>query len=309
MKSDEAMSSRVLSLLRDRIKLFYLLTLAPFPLIFYYNPLSVITPVYGFLLLLLKNRILLQFKETNMVQRILGLLVVAGSFFVYYLRVLVYPVETFYTVANYAVYLLGLFLIFFELSALKEALAPLFLILAAPASALMAASLKPFLSPFANDFAHIIVNVLRALGVDANVYSYNIPVIRFLSPSGRMISGAFVYECMGVYSTLVFSIILVVILLEDPSGLKTKLAYSMVGLIGILALNILRVTMIFVADYFYGAEVGGTVHYIIGYALFTTWLACFLYIYSKRQTLYRKIKSFWKRLFQTRERMEVCTRT
>ena len=308
MKSDEARSSRVLFLLRNRIKLFYLLALAPFPLIFYYNPLSVIIPVYGFLLLLLKNRKLLQFKETNMVQRILGLLVVAGSFFIYYLRVLVYPVESFYTVANYAVYLLGLFLIFFEFSALKEALAPLFLIVAAPASALLAASLKPFLSPFANDFAHIIVNVLRALGVDANVYSYNIPVIRFLSPSGRMISGAFVYECMGVYSALVFSIILVVILLEDPSGLKTKLAYSIVGLIGILALNILRITMIFVADYFYGAEVGGTVHYIIGYALFTTWLACFLYIYSKRQTLYRKIKSFWKRLFQTRERMEDCTR-
>ena len=309
MKSDEAISSRVLSLLKNRVKLFYLLTLAPFPLIFYYNPLSAITPFYSFLLLLLKSKKLRQFRGTNVVQRILGLLAVVGSFFVYYLVVLVYPVESFYTVANYAVYLLGLFLLFFELSALKEAIAPLSLVLAAPASALIAASLKPFLSPFADDFAHIIVNILRALGVDANVYLYNIPVIRFLSPSGRMISGAFVYECMGVYSTLVFSIILVVILLEDPSGLKTKLAYSMVGLLGVLALNIVRVTMIFLVDYFYGAEVGGTVHYIVGYALFTTWLACFLYIYAKRQTIHGKIKSFWKQLFQTRERTEDCACT
>ncbi|MFX1475316.1 MAG: exosortase/archaeosortase family protein [Promethearchaeota archaeon] len=297
MRLNEARSSRVLSLLKNRIKLFYLLALAPFPLVFYYTPLSIITPFYGFLLLLLKSKKLLQFEETNTVQKSLGLLVVVGSFFVYYLRALVYPAESFYTVANYAVYLLGLFLIFFEFSALKEAVAPLILIVAAPASALIAASLKPFLSPFADGFAHIIVHILRALGLDANVYLYNVPVIRFLSSSGRMISGAFVYECMGVYSALVFSIILAVILLEDPSGSKTKLAYSIVGFIGIFAFNILRVVIIFVADYLYGTEVGATVHYIIGYALFTAWLACFFYIYSKRQTLYRRIQSFWKRLF------------
>lgn len=303
MRLNEARSSRVPSLLRSRIKLFYLLALAPLPLVFYYTPLTIITPFYGFLLLLLKSKKLRQFEETNTVQKFLGLLVVVGSFFVYYLRVLVYPVESFYTVANYAVYLLGLFLVFFEFSALREAVAPLVLVVAAPASALIAVSLKPFLSPFANGFAQIIVNILRALGLDANVYLYNVPVIRFLSSSGRMISGAFVYECMGVYSALVFSIILVVILLEDPSGSKTKLAYSIVGLTGIFALNLLRVVIIFVADYLYGAEVGATVHYTIGYALFTAWLACFLYIYSKRQTLHGKIKSFWKRLFQTRGRM------
>ncbi len=93
---------------------------------------------------------------------------------------------------------------------------------------------------------------------------------------------------MGIYSVLVFSIILVVILLEEPSSFRVKLAYSIVGLSGTLALNILRVIVIFLADYFYGAEVGSTIHYIIGYALFSTWLAGFFYIYAKRHTLSTK---------------------
>jgi len=48
-------------------------------------------------------------------------------------------------------------------------------------------------------------------------------------------------------------------------------------------------------DYFYGAEVGASVHYVIGYALFSAWLACFFYIYSKRQTPHAKIVSLRKK--------------
>jgi exosortase/archaeosortase family protein len=51
---------------------------------------------------------------------------------------------------------------------------------------------------------------------------------------------------------------------------------------GVLALNVLRVLIIFIADYFYGAEVGGQIHYVIGYAIFITWLTIFLYLYSKK---------------------------
>jgi len=95
---------------------------------------------------------------------------------------------------------------------------------------------------------------------------------------------------------LVFSIILVVILFEDPSTLKVKVAYSVAGVFGTFALNILRVTVIFLTDYFYGAEVGGFVHYVIGYILFAVWLVFFLYAYSKRKTVQAKIASFWQRI-------------
>ena len=297
MKSDRTRLPSLLSLLGIRINLFYILAFAPILLIFYYSPFSVIVPFYGFLLLFLKYQKLPDVKGANSIQKILGSIVVVGSFLAYYGVVSVYPRAAFYTAANYVVYLLGLFLLFFEFSALKEAFAPLFLIVAATSSTLIAAWLKPFLSPFANDFAHIIVNILRVVGIDANIYYLgNTAIVNFPSLSGKMVSGAFVYECIGVYSALVFSILLVVILFEDPGGLKVKLAYAIVGLLGTFAINILRVTIIFLADYFYGAEVGATIHYIIGYALFSAWLACFFYIYSKRQTLHAKIASLRKKM-------------
>jgi len=297
MKLNKTKLLSVLSLRRNRANLFYIFVFAPLLLVFYYSPLSVIIPFYGFLILFLKYQKLLDVKEANSIQKILGSIVAVGSFFVYYGVVLVYPNASFYSVANYAVYLLGLFLIFFEFSALKEAFSPLFLIVATPSSTFIAAWLKPFLSPFVNDFANIIVIILRTLGVDVNIsYFSNISILTIPSLPGKVVQMAFVYECIGVYSALVFSIILIVILFEDPSSLKVKLVYSIVGLLGTFASNILRVTTIFLADYFYGAEVGATVHYMIGYALFSTWLASFFYIYSKRQTFHAKITSFWKRI-------------
>lgn len=297
MKLNKTRLLSVLSLRGNRANQFYILAFIPLLLILYYSPLSVIIPFYGLLLLVLKYQKLLDVKEANSIQKILGSIVAVSSFFVYYGIVLVFSRASFYSATNYAVYLLGLFLIFFKFSALKEAFSPLFLIVAATSSTFIAAWLKPFLSPFANDFANIIVIILRTLGVDANIsYFSNMSILNFLSLSGKVVRGAFVYECMGVYSALVFSIILVVILFEDPGRLKVKLAYSIVGLLGTFALNILRVTIIFLADYFYGAEVGATVHYVIGYALFSAWLVCFFYIYSKRQTFHAKIASFWTRI-------------
>ena len=287
----------VLSLRGNRANQFYVFAFAPLLLVFFYNPFSVIIPFYGFLILILKYQKLLGFNEANSIQKILGSILVIGSFFVYYVVTLVYPEAAFYTAANYAVYLFGLFLIFFDFSALKEAFSPLFLIVAATSSSFIAKWLKPFLSPYANDIAYVILSILRVLGIDAHIqYSHNTPIFAIPSLSGKMIYGAFVYECLGSYSALVFSIILVVILFEDPGRLKVKLAYAIVGLLGTFALNVLRVTTILLTDYFYGAEVGASVHYVIGYALFSTWLACFFYIYSKRQTFHAKITSLWKRI-------------
>jgi len=296
MKQSKMQLASLFSLFGNKVNVFFVLAFAPLLIIFYYTPFSVIIPFYGFLLFLIKHQKLLDLKEANSIQKILGLIVAVGSFFVYYVLVLVFPGVAFYGGANYVVYLLGLFLIFFEFSALKEVFAPLFLIVAATSSSFISVRLKPFLSPFANDFANIIVGVLRMLGVNAYIYYVsNTPIVAFSSLSGKVVSGAFVYECIGVYSALVFSIILIVILFEDPSGLKVKLAYSIAGFLGTFALNIVRVTIIFLVDYFYGAEVGASVHYIIGYALFSIWLACFFYIYSKRQTLHAKLTSFWRK--------------
>ena len=297
MKLDKIKLPSVSSLRGNRVNLFYVFAFAPLLLILYRNPFNVIIPFYSFLILILKNEKLLGFKEASFIQKILGSILVIGSFFVYYVVTLIFPGAAFYTSANYTVYLFGLFLIFFNFSALKEAFSPLFLIVAATSSSFIVKWLKPFLSPYANDIAYIVVNILRVLGVDANIsYFSNTSIIAFRSLSGKMIHGAFVYECLGAYSALVFSIILVVILFEDPGRLKVKLAYAIVGLLGTFALNIFRVTVILLVDYFYGAEVGGTVHYIIGYALFSAWLGIFFYMFSKRRVISKKFQLIWQKL-------------
>jgi len=285
------------SVVGNKLNLFLILALAPLALIFYFNPLSAVIPFYGFLLLLIKGQKLLNFKEAKTIQKILGLSILVGSFFAYFIVAQVYSEVAFYTSANYVAYILGLFLIFFDSRALREAISPLFLITAATSSALISQISKPFLSPYANDMGHIVASILRLLGINASVQSRSgTPIISFPSSSGTIVSGAFVYECMGVSSALVFSIILVVILLEDPSSLKVKTAASIVGLIGTFILNLARVTIIFVTDYFYGVEVGATIHYVIGYALFSIWLVVFLYAYSKRQTLHAVFMSISRRI-------------
>jgi len=278
-----------------KINMFYILAFVPLLFVAYFSPFSVIIPFYGFLLLLLKSQRLGSLEKGSFVQRVLGLVIIVGSFFAYYGVVLVYHGAAFYTAANYVVYLLGLLLVFFRFSVLKEAFTSFFLIMAATSSTFISVWLKPFFSPYTDEFAYIIANILKAFRLNVSLYYLSeIPILSLVSLQGKIITAAFVYECIGVYSALVFSIILVVVLLEDPSSLKVQLLWSIVGVLGTFALNILRVTIILLADYFYGAEVGATVHYVIGYILFSIWLVFFLFAYSKRRILQLKFQSLWR---------------
>jgi len=293
MKQDSLLLPRIHSYLKNKVNLLYILAFVPLVIIFFYSPMSVIIPVYGFILLYFKNQKLHIFKSADFIQEIVGLVFIISSFFVYCVLGRVFPDMGFYGGANYFVYLFGLFLVFFELSALKEAFAPLFLIAAAISTSQIELFLKPYLAPYSNDFAHLIAGILNTLGIHASISpSSDLAILSFHSIQG--ITGAFVYECIGVYSALTFSIILVVVLFEDQGDLKAKLPFAVVGVLGTFILNIGRVTGIFVTDYFYGAEVGGKVHYVIGYILFSAWIVCFLYLYSKRQTVSAKIQSFWQ---------------
>lgn len=281
---------------QNKVRIFLILAFIPLPLLFYYNPLGAIILTYSYLLLLIKQQKLTTFKQAKTWQQILGTATLLASILVYYAIIQFYPEPAFYGAANYALHILALFLIFFETRALKEAFTPLFLIAATTLSSYIAAGLKPYITPFADDIANIVANILRTLGFNANVIGRpELPVITIRSLSGRTVSGTFTYECIGISSALIFAIILVVVLMEDPSPIKTRIIYSVIGLTVTFALNILRVTVIFITDYFYGAEAGATIHYIIGYTLFTIWLVLFLYIYSKRQTIRNKITSIRKK--------------
>lgn len=277
----------ILSTFKERINAFYLLAFIPLLLLTYYHvkwPFALIIPIFGFILLLIKKQNLLFYHSAKPFQKALGLLIIIGSFFAYYLLVPFFPSASFYTAANYAIYLLGLCLTFFEARALKETFSSIFLIVAATSSSFISRWLEPHLSPHVtSQFAHLIEVILNAFGVKATVYSPDhFSIISFPTIQGGTITALFNWYCVGVSSVLIFSIILVILLIEEPGNLKSKITWSLVGISGVLALNVLRVLIILITDYFYGAEVGGQIHYIIGYAIFITWLTTFLYLYSKK---------------------------
>lgn len=276
-----------LSTFKERINQFYLLASIPLILFIYYHvqwPFSVIIPIYGLLLLIIKRQKFLLYRQAGGIPQALGLLMVLASFFVYYVLVLFLPSANFYTEANYTIFLLGLCLTFFESSALKDIVSPVFLIVAATSSSFVSEWLEPYLSPYVTaQFAYLIEGILNTLGITAIVYFHgNSPTISFPTMQGGQIMALFNWYCVGVSSLLIFSIILVILIIEEPCNLKSRMIWSTIGISGILILNVLRVAVILLADYFYGAEVGGTIHYGIGYTMFITWLTIFLYLFSKK---------------------------
>ena len=280
---------------KSRLNTFYVLAFAPILLIMYYHvkwPFPVVIPLYGFLLLLIKKHDLSLCHEAGSIQKLFGLIFVLSSFFVYYALVPFFPGMAFYGPANYVVYVFGLFLVFFSIHALREAFTPIFLIVAATSSSFMSEWLEPYFTPYIPRYVSLIANILRTLGIGVTTHGQRIVLYTLKGPLNLL----FVWACVGVASMLIFSIILVVTLLEESASLKTKLVWAFVGIIGTFVLNIVRLTIIFLTDYFYGFEVGGQVHYVIGYALFIAWLVIFFYMFSKRRVISEKFQLIWQKL-------------
>lgn len=288
------------SFVRDELNLFYVLAFFPLILMAYFQmewPFGVVIPIFGFILLTLKKPRLFLSHESGNIQKILGLLLILGSFFVYYALAPFFTSPTIYGSANYAVYIFGLFLVFFDIHSLKEAFTPLFLIVAATSTSSVSRWLEPYFTPYIPQFVSFIAAILRTLGIEATTQGSFI-VLHTVSGNLPM---NFIWGCVGVTSMLIFSVILVVVLFEESTSIPTKLLWGFFGILGTFIVNIVRVTIIFVADYFYGSEVGGKIHYTIGYTLFTTWLAIFFFLFSKRQAIHEKIQSVRKKLSQVAE--------
>lgn len=287
-------------LLKNKLNLFYLLAFAPLLLIQYFGYVArrdffaALIPLYGFLLLLFKQDKLSAFAEPNRVQRLLGLTLMLASFAVYYAVAIFYPAAQFFGVANYTTFILGLFLFFFEVSALKESFTTLFLIAAAIASPLAGKWIKPHLEPVVPFFVQAMGCTLTILGFPIEIATSN--ALRLQMPGGSALVLGIEAGCIGIDSFLTFAVIIVVIMMEDPSSLRTKLLWSVAGTIGTFIVNILRVSLIFVVIYYFGFENWGVIHSRIGYVLFIAWLALFFLILSKRQTILSKFQQFWRRV-------------
>ncbi len=206
---------------------------------------------------------------------------------------LFYPPAQFYGVANYCVYIVGLFLFFFQVSALKESFTTLFLIAAGVSSNFVGEWMEFYLEPFVPFFVQIMGFVLMVLGIPAKIVNPN--AFSLQMPGGKIMHLGVEAGCMGIYSFLTFAIVIVVVMMEYPSTLRTKLLWSVAGIIGTFFVNIIRVSLIFVVIYYFGYEGWGEIHTNIGYVLFIAWLAFFFLIFSKRRALLGGFQTFWRR--------------
>lgn len=286
------------SVFRDKVNIFYLLAFLPLLPIGYYryaffaNPLGVFIPLYCFLILLIKKDKLWEYVlRTNSFQRLFGIVIVSGSFFIYYLIVPFVSSVGFYGVANYTVYLFGLFLIFFKISALKQSFTAFFLIIASSLTGIAFRWIELQISPTVPYYVYLFSSLLDLLGVKHTMPN---PTTIYLFTSQGLLRVSFVAGCIGVYSLIIFSIVIVVTMVETSTTRRTKLFWSLIGLVGVFVLNIIRLLIVITFMYLYGWDFGQRVHEVIGYVLFLSWLGIFLFIFSKRQTILFKMRSIKK---------------
>lgn len=287
----------------NRSKSFYALAFIPLVLMSYFysregaSPYALAIPLYGFIILVIKRHKLFPRPEAGAIQKVFGLVVVLASFLVYFVVSPFFPNAGFYGFANYSLYIVGLFLVFFDVNTLKEAFSPLFLIVASLMGSFVSDLAKSYFTPYLPHFTSFIAGVLRAIGILAT-YSSSNPNVIVLYTSKGPIALMIIWGCIGFISIFIFSIILIVIMFEDPSSTKTKVIWSILGVLGTFFVNIFRIVTIFVGFYFYGYEYE-IVHLYIGYVLFILWSVIFLYLFSKRNVISQKIRmahaKIWRR--------------
>jgi len=288
------------SFLKNKLNLFYILALAPLPLIQYFGYttrgqlFAALIPFYGFLILLIKKDKLSLSTEARPMYQIMGLTLMLASFFVYYVVALFYPQAQFYGIANYTVYIVGLFLLFFQVSTLRESFTTVFLLVAVISSGFVGEWMEFYLLPLIPYFVQIMGFFLMVLGIPAEIVAPTLFAIRM--PTGKVLHLSVAPGCIGIYSFLTFAIIIVVTMMEDSNSLRTKLLWSVAGIIGTFLVNIIRVSLIFVVIYYFGFEDWGKIHTPIGYILFMVWLAIFFLIFSYRQTIKSKLQTIFRKL-------------
>jgi exosortase/archaeosortase family protein len=192
----------------------------------------------------------------------------------------------------YGLYIIGLFLVFFDLPALKESASAVFLVVVGGASFVMGEWLEFYMEPLVPQFVWIMVGVLGMLGIPVTDYGQRWILLN--APRGA-VPVSFEAGCIGIESFLVFAVLVVVTMLEESGSIRTKVLWTVLGVIGTFLVNILRVSMIAVVIYYFGYEQWGEIHSWIGYAMFLAWLGIFFAVFSKREAIAAKMRVFLQR--------------
>jgi len=145
------------------------------------------------------------------------------------------------------------------------------------------------MEPLVPYFVRVMVFVLMLLGIPATVHN---PYTIMLDTSRGPVPVLFEAGCIGIQSFLIFSVIIVVTMIEESASVRTKLLWSFAGVVGTFVVNIIRVSLIAAVIYYFGYENWGEIHAWIGYALFLLWLGFFFILFSKREAVRNKIRMF-----------------
>jgi exosortase/archaeosortase family protein len=276
------------------LNIFFILAFLPlipselYQMFFFGQTLGVIIPLYGLLILLIKRDQLSQYmQETNILQKALGVIIVLSSVFAHYAIAPFVPQAAFYGLANFTLHMIGLLLIFFRVSAFRQGLTFFFLMAASGLTGLTFRWIEAQMSPTVPYYVSLFSSLLTLFGISHTRPS---PTTILLNTPRESLPIAIEAGCIGIYSVIVFSMLIVVTMIETPARRRTKLLWSAVGLIGVFVLNIIRLFIVILAMNFYGWDFGQSVHQVIGYVLFLSWMAAFLLLFSKREEILRRLQ-------------------
>jgi exosortase/archaeosortase family protein len=282
------------SILQDRLNRFYILAFAPLIPLFIYrsivfrDPTGVLVPFYGFIILIIKKDKLSEYSaEPRSLQKALGLAAIVLSLFVYFIIVPFVPVAGIYGIVNYTIYLFGLVMFFFKLPAFKQTFAAFFLIVAMGITGLAYRWIERQITPTVPYYVTVFSLVLNLVGIK---HTRPYPDTLYLNTSSGTLLVWFEGGCIGVYSVIFFSILVIVTMAETSAPKRTKVLWATIGLAGVFILNIIRLLIVVITMYFYGWDFGQQVHKVIGYILFLSWLAIFLLLFSKRNAIMNRLK-------------------
>lgn len=202
-----------------------------------------------------------------------------------------------YSIDDFSILLSGLTLIFFGVLGFRRLLfasaIPLVAVVSFQMYDKIRLSLETLAEPLIPPVVHISVFFLNLLGVEAYAESER---IMFNTAMGWPMGIPIVFDCTGVESmgTFLLASAMVFYFFRDM-GLRKKLMFLGVGIIGTYMANIMRVVAISLSGYYYGPKGAiELVHIHTGWVLFTVWMFIFWYAffvsYMKGQKVVAKSK-------------------
>ncbi|MEM2930479.1 MAG: archaeosortase/exosortase family protein [Thermoproteota archaeon] len=196
---------------------------------------------------------------------ILGTLLIAGNL----LRNIVSTNS--FGIFDMLVMLIGLYLIFFGLHATR-----FFVPLIAYMIILLVGYQLEFLLEQVKVLEYFLASLMGSLLQSLNIVSWvagNIVIMidRVGETHNLVIDG----PCTGIKGMLAYGSLAALLVFDVKASLRRKLIATSIGLVGTLLVNILRLTLIFLAVYFLGIDAGLLIHTYLGYSLFIIWVLSF----------------------------------